>query len=358
MRRGAPGRTARWWTRPTLLTRASAAWTSTRASGPGDAGRAVASRATHSARYARCERRSASRSGASRWASCAVIGVPDDDWGERVHAVVVPAAGAAPTAEELREHVKSLIAGYKAPRTVELRDALPISGAGEILKRELRAEHWPVRRPRGVVTPRRVRPRGGGASVRPNVPRPRNIPTPEHRPRTDDPSRAPGTRHEATPARHPRGGPGPGRGARHRVRPGRPRAPARRADERQRPDSQDARDARDALARGDARRAEGKTLAAQSNLGDAAELATMTTVTWGVVGVALVGAVAVGVGLRRTRGALTADATPRPVPRDAADATVALAAVPRPPDPPPGWYRDARGAQRWYDGRQWTPHVR
>ena len=74
-------------------------------------------------------------------ASCAVIGVPDDEWGERVHAVVVPAAGAAPTTEELREHVKGLIAGYKAPRTVELRDALPISGAGKILKRELRAEH-------------------------------------------------------------------------------------------------------------------------------------------------------------------------------------------------------------------------
>jgi len=56
----------------------------------------------------------------------------------------VPAAGATPTADELREHVKGLIAGYEAPRTVELRDALPISGAGKILKRELRAEHWPA----------------------------------------------------------------------------------------------------------------------------------------------------------------------------------------------------------------------
>ncbi|GAA4797554.1 long-chain fatty acid--CoA ligase [Actinomycetospora chlora] len=82
-------------------------------------------------------------------ATCAVIGVPDDEWGERVHAVVVPVPGAAPGADELREHVKGLIAGYKAPRTVELRDALPVSGAGKILKRELRAEHWP-RGDRGV----------------------------------------------------------------------------------------------------------------------------------------------------------------------------------------------------------------
>lgn len=49
--------------------------------------------------------------------------MPDEEWGERVHAVVVPAPGAAPTTEELREHVKLLVAGYKAPRTVEFRDA-------------------------------------------------------------------------------------------------------------------------------------------------------------------------------------------------------------------------------------------
>ena len=50
--------------------------------------------------------------------------------------------GATLTADDLREHVKTLIAGYKAPRSLELTDALPVSGAGKILKRELRAKHW------------------------------------------------------------------------------------------------------------------------------------------------------------------------------------------------------------------------
>jgi acyl-CoA synthetase (AMP-forming)/AMP-acid ligase II len=75
-------------------------------------------------------------------AACAVIGVPDDEWGERVHAVVVLKPGAEVTPDELRDHAKTLIAGYKAPRSFEFVDALPISGAGKVLKRELRAQHW------------------------------------------------------------------------------------------------------------------------------------------------------------------------------------------------------------------------
>lgn len=77
-------------------------------------------------------------------AQCAVIGVPDDELGERVHAVVVLAPGAAVTHEALREHVKTLVAGYKAPRSSEFVEAMPLSGAGKILKRELRAKHWPA----------------------------------------------------------------------------------------------------------------------------------------------------------------------------------------------------------------------
>lgn len=75
-------------------------------------------------------------------ASVAVIGVPDQRWGERVHAVVVPQQSERPTAEELREHCRTHIAGYKLPATVELVDELPMSGAGKILKRELREQYW------------------------------------------------------------------------------------------------------------------------------------------------------------------------------------------------------------------------
>lgn len=75
-------------------------------------------------------------------AACAVIGVPDESWGERVHAVVVLKPGAATTPEELRRHTRRLIAGYKTPRSIEFVDALPLSGTGKVLKRQLRAPYW------------------------------------------------------------------------------------------------------------------------------------------------------------------------------------------------------------------------
>lgn len=75
-------------------------------------------------------------------AACAVIGVPDADWGERVHAVVVLKAGAEATADDLRNHCKTLIGGYKCPRSVDFVPALPVSGAGKVLKTKLREPFW------------------------------------------------------------------------------------------------------------------------------------------------------------------------------------------------------------------------
>jgi acyl-CoA synthetase (AMP-forming)/AMP-acid ligase II len=76
-------------------------------------------------------------------AACAVIGVPDDQWGERVHAVVVFQPGTSATESELRDFCRQHIANYKLPRSVTVVDALPLSSAGKVLKGELR-QHYTV----------------------------------------------------------------------------------------------------------------------------------------------------------------------------------------------------------------------
>jgi long-chain acyl-CoA synthetase len=77
----------------------------------------------------------------------AVFAVPDDHWGEAVFAVVVPRT---PVSEdELMRHCRTAIAGYKVPKRIELRDEpLPKSGAGKVLKRELREPFWQGREAR------------------------------------------------------------------------------------------------------------------------------------------------------------------------------------------------------------------
>jgi len=76
----------------------------------------------------------------------AVFGVPDETWGEAVMATVVLREDAGDVSmDDLGAHCRTLIAGYKVPKQWELRrldDPLPKSGAGKILKRELRAPYW------------------------------------------------------------------------------------------------------------------------------------------------------------------------------------------------------------------------
>ncbi|HZI45566.1 MAG TPA: AMP-binding protein, partial [Ilumatobacter sp.] len=73
----------------------------------------------------------------------AVFGVPDQQWGEAVHAEVVLKPGASATERELIDHCRLSIAGYKVPRAIVVREQpLPKSAAGKILKRDLRAPYW------------------------------------------------------------------------------------------------------------------------------------------------------------------------------------------------------------------------
>ena len=73
----------------------------------------------------------------------AVFGVPDEQWGERVHAAVVLKPDAQADEDAIIEHCRALIAGYKLPRGIDFHDEpLPKSGAGKLLKRELREPYW------------------------------------------------------------------------------------------------------------------------------------------------------------------------------------------------------------------------
>jgi acyl-CoA synthetase (AMP-forming)/AMP-acid ligase II len=75
-------------------------------------------------------------------AEVAVIGVPDEKWGETIKALVVLAAGATATEADIIAHCKRRLAGYKAPTSVEFRDAIPRTATGKVQKFKLRRPYW------------------------------------------------------------------------------------------------------------------------------------------------------------------------------------------------------------------------
>jgi fatty-acyl-CoA synthase len=72
----------------------------------------------------------------------AVIGVPDDQWGESVKAVVQLRPGMSASAEDLITFCAERVAGYKKPRSVDFVEQLPRDAAGKLLKRQIRDRYW------------------------------------------------------------------------------------------------------------------------------------------------------------------------------------------------------------------------
>jgi acyl-CoA synthetase (AMP-forming)/AMP-acid ligase II len=75
-------------------------------------------------------------------AEVAVIGIPDDTWGEMVIALVVPAEGSGLTEQSVADHCRGALAGFKCPKQVEFREALPRTATGKLQKFKLRAPYW------------------------------------------------------------------------------------------------------------------------------------------------------------------------------------------------------------------------
>jgi acyl-CoA synthetase (AMP-forming)/AMP-acid ligase II len=76
-------------------------------------------------------------------AQVAVIGIPSEQWGEAVLAIIVPKPEVEVREDDIKAWARERIAGYKVPKSVEFRaEPLPLSGAMKVLKRELRAGYW------------------------------------------------------------------------------------------------------------------------------------------------------------------------------------------------------------------------
>jgi fatty-acyl-CoA synthase len=72
----------------------------------------------------------------------AVIGVPDDRWGEAVKAVCVPKPGTQIDADDVIAWAREKIAGFKVPKSIDIIEALPRNASGKILRKDLRAPYW------------------------------------------------------------------------------------------------------------------------------------------------------------------------------------------------------------------------
>ena len=68
-----------------------------------------------------------------------MVGLPDPEWGQRIAAAVTLAGGATTTPEELRDWVRERLRGSKTPEVIVVRDELPYTPTGKLLRREVRA---------------------------------------------------------------------------------------------------------------------------------------------------------------------------------------------------------------------------
>jgi long-chain acyl-CoA synthetase len=73
---------------------------------------------------------------------CAVFGIPDDEFGERLCAFVEPEPGAAPSPAAVQDFLRSRLANFKVPKEIQFLDALPREATGKIFKRKLRDPYW------------------------------------------------------------------------------------------------------------------------------------------------------------------------------------------------------------------------